>query len=379
MSEALAEQKNGGGQLSTMRLQDLLAQVAMVQEVMKTVMQDGQHFGKVPGCGDKPTLLKPGAEKLAFVFRLNPEFTIAQEDLPGGHRTYTVTCSMKQIGSGHALGQGVGVGSTMEAKYRFRTGPKVSTGKPVPKEYWDLRATNPAKAQELIGKGHTIMKNGEGFWEIAEGGSKVEHDNPADYYNTVLKMAKKRAQIDATLTCTAASDIFTQDLEDIRENQAAHGDAIEVTATVQNASKPAQTAAQTPAAQNTPPKANGAAAAAPSGNWRDVEVHFTKHKGRKLGDLESGSLAWFIEKWQPQGFNGRPPSQMDLNLRKALDTAAAELSGGGAHQSHPEHEEQREPAAAGGRNLPNSIDEDVLIPTLKTHHNHSKKNENASP
>jgi hypothetical protein len=28
-------------------------------------------------------------------------------------------------------------------------------------------------------------------------------------------MAKKRAHIDAVLTCTAASDIFTQDIEDI--------------------------------------------------------------------------------------------------------------------------------------------------------------------
>ena len=42
---------------------------------------------------------------------------------------------------------------------------------------------------------------------------RVEHDNPADYYNTALKMAKKRAQVDATLTVTAASDFFTQDLE----------------------------------------------------------------------------------------------------------------------------------------------------------------------
>jgi hypothetical protein len=42
----------------------------------------------------------------------------------------------------------------------------------------------------------------------------VEHDNPADYYNTVLKIGKKRAQVDGILTVTAASDIFTQDIED---------------------------------------------------------------------------------------------------------------------------------------------------------------------
>jgi hypothetical protein len=46
--------------------------------------------------------------------------------------------------------------------------------------------------------------------------------NPADVANTILKMAKKRAQIDMTLTATAASDVFEQDLEDltdeVREN-----------------------------------------------------------------------------------------------------------------------------------------------------------------
>ena len=49
---------------------------------------------------------------------------------------------------------------------------------------------------------------------IAIQGDKVEHDNPADYYNTALKMAKKRALVDACLTVTAASDIFSQDLEE---------------------------------------------------------------------------------------------------------------------------------------------------------------------
>jgi len=33
--------------------------------------------------------------------------------------------------------------------------------------------------------------------------------------NTVLKMAKKRAYVDAILTATHASGIFTQDMEDI--------------------------------------------------------------------------------------------------------------------------------------------------------------------
>jgi hypothetical protein len=47
---------------------------------------------------------------------------------------------------------------------------------------------------------------------------KQEHDNPADFYNTCEKMGKKRALVDATLTVTAASDIFTQDIEELVEN-----------------------------------------------------------------------------------------------------------------------------------------------------------------
>jgi hypothetical protein len=50
---------------------------------------------------------------------------------------------------------------------------------------------------------------------------KVENPDIADTYNTVLKMAKKRAHVDAILTATAASDIFTQDIDE-RAEEAAH-------------------------------------------------------------------------------------------------------------------------------------------------------------
>jgi hypothetical protein len=49
---------------------------------------------------------------------------------------------------------------------------------------------------------------------------KQVRTNPADVANTILKMAKKRAQIDMTLTATAASDVFDQDLEDLPEGVA---------------------------------------------------------------------------------------------------------------------------------------------------------------
>ena len=70
-------------------------------------------------------------------------------------------------------------------------------------------------AQEIIGgRGFSAKKDDSGNWKIARQGEKVEHDNPADFYNTCLKMAKKRGLVDAVLTSTAASDIFTQDIEE---------------------------------------------------------------------------------------------------------------------------------------------------------------------
>lgn len=193
----------------------LTAQVIKIQEVMATVMKEGMHYGVIPGT-DKPTLLKAGAEKLAFVFRLAPSFDIKREDLPGGHREYTIVCTLTHIPTGHVMGQGVGSCSSMEKKYRYRLGAAEKTDRPVPQPYWDLRKKDPARAQEMLGgKGFVTLKV-DGQWFIAKK-SEDREENPdlADCYNTVLKMGKKRSQVDATLTATACSDLFNQDLDEL--------------------------------------------------------------------------------------------------------------------------------------------------------------------
>lgn len=198
------------------------AQVNLIQEVMKAVMKDGEHYGKIPGCGDKPSLLKPGAEKLMFTFRLvaDPEVEVFDLYHPtvGGHREYRVKVRISSMG-GTYMGGGVGSCSTMENKYRYRGGEKINTGNPVPKDYWNLNKEGKAsEAQALIGGSGYGVGKFDGAWMICELGEKQEHDNPADFYNTCEKMAKKRALVDATLTVTAASDIFTQDIEELVDN-----------------------------------------------------------------------------------------------------------------------------------------------------------------
>lgn len=175
---------------------DIRAQVNLIQEVMRSVMIDGTHFGKVPGCGDQKTLLKPGAEKLMATFRLAADPEI--EDLS------VMDCARYRVklklisSSGVYVGAGVGECSSNEEKYKWR--------KAVCNE--EFEDTPEDRRREKWNKGG----NGSKPYK-----SKQVRTNPADVANTVLKMAKKRALVDATLTALAASDIFTQDIEDLPE------------------------------------------------------------------------------------------------------------------------------------------------------------------
>lgn len=210
-----------------MSVEGVVRQIMLIQEVQKKVMKQGEHFGTIPGCGDKPTLLKPGAEKLGFVFRLAPEFDVVPVDWSGGHREYQVKCRLRHIPTGTMVGEGVGTCTTMEGKYRFRWD---NTGKPVPQTYWA------SKDKDLLGGPFNTTRKIDGKWYIFQ---RVEHDNPADYYNTCEKMAKKRAHVDAILTATAASDIFTQDIEDMPEVMGNNA-TTQQTATQRETKKPVQ-------------------------------------------------------------------------------------------------------------------------------------------
>lgn len=252
MSLEVLKQESGGGLeavapvVSPLTVQHLTSQVGLIQEAMRQVMVETEDYGTVPGCGKKPTLLQPGAQKLGFMFQFSAEYAHERKDLPGGHLEFTVTCTLRHRNTGKLVGQGLGMASSMESKWRFRTGPKEDTGQPVPKDYWDARGSDPVGAQALIGgKGYTVAKDENGQWTIHKQGEKAENPNPADVCNTVLKMAAKRAYVGAVLTATGASFLFTQDIEDLRENLEAQA-ATEPAATPAPAQAPQQPARPAP-------------------------------------------------------------------------------------------------------------------------------------
>lgn len=215
-----------GAEAAALSVEQVSSQVAHIQRLMSALMREGEHFGTIPGT-QKPSLLKAGAEKLGFTFRLIPEFDVKQTDLGNGHREYSVVCTLRHGPTGSLAGQGVGMASTMEAKYRWRKQAIETEAGPLPAGYWDLAKDDYKARNELIaatyGPGkYKAKKTTDHGWvalRVEGDGERVENPDIADTYNTVLKMAKKRAHVDAIITATAASDLFTQDVEDEHEER----------------------------------------------------------------------------------------------------------------------------------------------------------------
>lgn len=183
---------------------DIKARVNLIQEVMRNVMQDGTHYGVIPGC-PKPSLYKAGAEKLAATFQINVESSV--EDLStSDEKRYRVTC-VAYSASGVKLGSAVGECSSGEEKYKWR--------KPVCKEEFDGAEIDRRRKKWQKKKD----KSGKQIWNKDLGDYEYEEimqvrTEPADQANTIIQMADKRAYVAVIRKVTAASDIFTQDVED---------------------------------------------------------------------------------------------------------------------------------------------------------------------
>lgn len=156
-------------------------------------LEEGRDYGTVPGV-PKPFLHKPGAERLTDAFACYPRFTVIDSEVHHDRRVewekkrrddetgdlevydsgtskglyrYVVSCELVHRASGIVVGNGLGSCSTMEKKYV---------------------------------------------------------DRPRDSENTVLKMAKKRAHVDAALSTFGLSEMFTQDADYVRQGRSNGGE-----------------------------------------------------------------------------------------------------------------------------------------------------------
>lgn len=141
-------------------LNDAKERIRMLQEFVREMMVEGVDYGIIPKC-DKPSLFKSGAEKLTDIFGFSKQIEITNrlEDWKEGIFHYEVKAILISKRTGLVEAEGIGCCCNREKKYI----------------------------------------NQHSFSVI----------------NTVLKMAKKRALVDAVLSATRSSSIFTQDVEDM--------------------------------------------------------------------------------------------------------------------------------------------------------------------
>ena len=135
--------------------------VRMLADFVRGHMVEGEDYGIVPGTNGKPTLFKAGAEKLNAIFGLAPVVEVVNriEDWDKGFVSYEIKVTLLNKRNGQVEAEGIGNCNSRERRYK--------------------------------------------------------NQDAANVANTILKMSKKRALVDATLSATRASGMFTQDLEDM--------------------------------------------------------------------------------------------------------------------------------------------------------------------
>lgn len=188
-----------------MTLESIIDQSRRIDALLKSYMTADVHYGVIPGT-KKPSLLQPGAEKIALLLGICAKYEFQRDEYSGNHREYTVTASF-YYRDGSIAGQGIGSCSTLERKYRYRS---ENTGIPVPAEYWDHNRDTLYLAEQLgyEGPGHNLtVKKTDGKWVIYQ---QTENSDIADQWNTALKMARKRAFIDGVRSIAGISDMFEQ-------------------------------------------------------------------------------------------------------------------------------------------------------------------------
>ena len=135
-----------------------MAKIQQFQDLVRSQLTEGHDYGTIPGTS-KPSLLKPGAEKILMLMGLTSKFDIidSTRNYSDGFFQYQIKCRLYK--NGVLITEGLGACNTMEARY-------------------------------------------------------IKQD-PYTLDNTMLKMAKKRALVDAALLVASLSQIFTQDVEDM--------------------------------------------------------------------------------------------------------------------------------------------------------------------
>lgn len=257
------------------------------QSIVHANMRQNHDYGIIPGT-KKPTLLKPGAEKIVKLLGLSDLYDIVdrQEKWEDPFFRYLIKCRLVTVNTDITISEGLGECNSMESKYRWRWAFSSEIPEGVDKtrlQYRDITTKKGARTKLY----------------------RVENDDIYSQVNTILKMAKKRALVDAALSAGRLSEIFTQDIEDTRALEREDAPVVN--------NKPAKTAGPVPAAEAPPAESEPESKVL-------IDMDWLKESCQKL-NLTAGELAG----WITRTFNIKPASSLGGTIRNLTETQQKEL------------------------------------------------------
>lgn len=164
------------------------------------VLVEGEDYGTFQGI-PKYTLLLPGAHKVLLFLGATVKTEVTCQFIDGTGLLAKAVVHLER--DGQHLADGVGICTSRETRFqmgrRRRMCPECGHPAAVPQ-------------RPEYGTGYVCLKSEGGCGKIFSTPPPI---NEADIYNNVIKLAKKRALVDAVLTAAPGiSAMFTQDLED---------------------------------------------------------------------------------------------------------------------------------------------------------------------
>ena len=199
-------------------LEEAKAKFQQVRKYTADCLTKGIDYGSFDGV-PRPSLMKPGAEKIGSLFGLAPRFECVDKVLnfngdgnPENEPFFYFEYRCNLYKGEQFVGSCDGSCNSWEKKYRYRQG-----GLKCP----------------VCGKPLRKSKNGDGYYCWAKKGGcgakfasndpkitsqsaeSVKNFDTADQVNTFQKMAQKRAYVGAIIIACNLSEYFTQDLEDM--------------------------------------------------------------------------------------------------------------------------------------------------------------------
>lgn len=166
-------------------LKEMKKKRELLREYVSSQLVKRVDYGVIPGT-DKPTLLKPGAEKLKMLFNLQVFVEVSRRefDLHANFASYTAKARVFHIPTNNFIAECEGTCNSQEKKYRERN------------VYEWIKHEDGTKTKELVA---------------------TEPTHIGDLDNTLNKMAQKRAFVGAIIAATGASDFFLQDVDDSKD------------------------------------------------------------------------------------------------------------------------------------------------------------------